>query len=74
MEKARKAAKNLCLEWEALQSLWKVQLQLGVSFFLVFIVFLRLRLVIGYCGSIEHSGRLVKKKGMWYVCGIIGGN
>ena len=38
-EKVRKAAEKLCLEWEASQSPWKVQLRLGVSFFLFLLSF-----------------------------------
>ena len=47
---------------------------IGGEFFLVFVVFLRLRPVAGYHGSAEHSSRLVKTKGMWHVCGIVGGD
>lgn len=71
VEKTRKAMEKLHLGWEALQSPWKIRLQLGVS---PSCFFSRLRLVTGYGGSTECGSRFIKAKGTWHVYGIVGGN
>ena len=59
--KARLVAEKLQMKQEASWSPWKVQMQLGVSFFPFFFIALRLKRVAGYCCASECSSGVIKR-------------
>ena len=61
--KARLVVEKLRMEQEASQSLWKVQMQLGVSLLFSSSLLSRLRKVAGYHCASECSGGLIETEG-----------